>query len=259
MEGGLLLILVCSLLPALASPVGGLVAIWTQPSTLFLSIAVGLAGGMLLGTFAFEMMPGAVERAGAVLAVGGFVAGVLLTYGFDLFINRGAMAGEEAEQKEAVETFHRRHPPRGGQITVLAGGTSAEELIEGVSIGVSAAMNPELALVVGFSILVDNISEALSIGELVREKDKETFRWTILKWTGLIGLSLLVSALVGYFALRNLPEPALGVLLAVGAGGMFYLTVSQLVPEAEAHHYRGSGPLSTALGFIVALILSKLT
>lgn len=39
---------------ALASPLGGLIAVWARPSSLLLSIAVGFAAGVLLGTFSID-------------------------------------------------------------------------------------------------------------------------------------------------------------------------------------------------------------
>jgi ZIP family zinc transporter len=33
-----------------------------------------------------------------------------------------------------------------------------------------------------------------------------------------------------------LPEPLLGFLFGVGAGGMLYLTISDLLPDAEERH-----------------------
>ena len=38
---------------------------------------------------------------------------------------------------------------------------------------------------------------------------------------------------MGWFLLRGLPEPVLGCLFAVGADGMFYLTITDLMPQAE--------------------------
>jgi ZIP family zinc transporter len=242
---------------ALASPIGGLVAIVVRPTSLYLSLAVGFAGGVLLGTFGFEMLPEAIRHASVAGAVAGFLVGLALIYGLDLFINRGAMAGSESDQKRAVDAFHRRRPPLGGRVTVLAGATSAEEFVEGITIGVGAAISPGAALVVGISILIDNFSEALSIGELLREEEKQRYRREIMKWTSLIGLSLFVSAMIGWFLLHDLPGPVLGFLLAGGAGGMFYLTVTDLVPEAQRHQYEGSGALAIAAGFIVSLILTQ--
>jgi zinc transporter, ZIP family len=131
-----------------ASPLGGLLALWRRPTSFFTSIAVGFAAGILLATIGFEMMPKALELGSLPTAVLGFFAGLAAVYAFDLFIHRGRVAGEKAEQRAAVERYYRRKPPRGGEVTVLAGGTSAEELVEGLSIGVGAAIEPGLWLIV---------------------------------------------------------------------------------------------------------------
>ena len=65
---------------AVASPVGGLVALWTRPTTLFMSLALGFASGVLLGTIAFEMMPQALELSSVAVAVAGFVVGFAAVY-----------------------------------------------------------------------------------------------------------------------------------------------------------------------------------
>lgn len=243
---------------ALASLAGGAGAIFFRSSTLFLSICVGFAGGVLIGTFAFEMIPQALELCSLVEVVTGFLIGLALVYGLDLFVNRGAMAGPEAEQRRRVSRYHRRHKPRGGEVTVLAGATTAEELIEGITIGVGSAINPGVAVIVGLAIAIDNISESLSIGELVRQEGGPGQNKRILKWTGMIGVSVFTSAMGGWLLLNGLPQRLLGFLLAVGAGGMFYLTVTDLIPEAASRQYLQSAALSVAAGFIVILVFSEL-
>ena len=256
------LVLGIALAAALASPVGGLISLWLKPTTLFMSLALGFASGVLLATISFEMVPRALEMSSLLSTISGFTGGFLAVYGLDLFINRGKLVGEKAEQKQAVERFHRHHRPRGDQVTVLAGGTSAEELIEGLSIGIGAAIEPGLGLIVGAAIVIDNIAEALSIGELIRDQGHDKDRrpvWRVLKWTGLIGISLLSSALIGWFALKGLPQPVLGFLFALGGGGMFYLTVTDLVPEAEERHYQQSAAVAIGAGFMAIFALSHLT
>jgi zinc transporter, ZIP family len=243
---------------AIASPMGGVLALWRKPTSLFMSLALGFASGVLLATISFEMMPQALELSSMPVAVTGFIAGFAAVYGFDLFIHRGKLSGEKAEQRDAVEGYHRRHRPRGDQVTVLAGGTSAEELIEGASIGIGAAIKPGLGLLIAVAIVIDNLAEALSIGELIHDQQphgKGKPVWRVLKWTGLIGVSLLGSALAGWLLLRGLPQPALGFLFAMGGGGMFYLTVTDLVPEAEQRHYQQSAGLAIGAGFMTIFIL----
>jgi zinc transporter, ZIP family len=245
---------------ALASPVGGLIALWRKPTTLFMSVALGFASGVLLATIGFEMLPQALELGSLPIAVGGFTAGFLAVYALDLFVHRGQLAGEGSEQRPQVERFHRQHRPRGSEATVLAGGTSAEELIEGLSIGIGAAIKPGLGLLIAIAIVVDNLSEALSIGEMLRaEQTGQAHRPVrrILGWTGLIGAALLGSALAGWFFLRGLSNPVLGFLFGTAGGGLFYLTITDLVPQAEERHYQQSAALSVAAGFMFIFMLSR--
>jgi zinc transporter, ZIP family len=243
---------------ALASPLGGAAALLRKPTSLFLSIAVGFAAGILLATFAFEMLPQAVETASLAIALIGFAAGFCLILALDLFIHRGAVAGERSEQRRWVVRHGQRRKSRGDEVTVLAGGTSAEEIVEGIAIGVSAATDPTLGMIVGLAIFIDNVAESLSIGELCLARGGDRPARRILFWTGLIGLSLFVSALVGWWLLRDLSPDALGLLLAAGAGGMFYLTVTELVPEAESHQFNQSAAIAMAAGFLLIFALSRL-
>lgn len=258
--GDLWLVVLVSGAAAVASLVGGLVGGWRRPSSLVSSIALGLAGGALLGTITFEMLPRADELAGVALAAGAFLVGVALMYAFDLFVQRGKLAGPAADQREQIEQFHREHPAAGDEVTVLAGGTALEEVVEGVSIGVGAAIQPGLAVFVAASIALDNITEGMSIGALSSERADSTRagRRRAARWTGTIGASLFVSAVAAWLLLRSLPDPVLGVLLGSGGGGMLYLTITDLLPEAEQRHYQHSSAIAAALGFVAAFSASRL-
>jgi zinc transporter, ZIP family len=260
MQADLLVVIAIAGAAALASPAGGLIALWHTPTTLFMSLALGFASGTLLATIAFEMLPEALELGSLLTAVGGFIAGFVAIYGLDLFVHRGQLAGEKSEQHPQVARFYHRRRPRGGEVTVLAGGTSAEELIEGLSIGVGAVIEPDLGLMIALAIVIDNLSEGLSIGEIIRSEQgaprrRQTRR--ILGWTGLIGAAVFGSALAGWLLLGGLPEPVLGFLIAAGGGGMFYLTVTDLVPQAQEWHYQQSSAISMALGFTTIFTLSR--
>ncbi len=258
MDSSFLMVFVVALVASLALPLGGVLAMWLRPSSLLLSISVGLAGGVLLGTFAFEMIPTALEMVALPWVVIGFVLGFGLVYLLDLYVNRWEVAGPEADQNGRVRSDRRRRKPRGSNTSVLAGGTSAEEIIEGIVIGVGAALAPGTALIVGLAIVIDNISEAMSIGELITSEGQGKANRRILFWTSLIGVSLFASAMLGWFLLRDIPEGVQGLLFAIGAGGMFYLTITDLVPEAESHQYQQSAALAVGAGFLMIMVLSEL-
>jgi len=260
MDSSFLIFALLALGAAAASPLGGLLSLLIKPSSLMLSLAVGYAGGVLLGAVSFEMAPKALELTHPLIVYGAIVTGVLLVWSFDLYINRGATAGEKADQKHHVRRFHRRHKPRGSKVAVIAGATAAEELIEGVVIGVTAAVGGSTGLVVALAIAVDNISEALSIGELVlnEEGDSNKSR-AVMFWTGLIGVSLAVSAFAGYLLLKDIPPEWQGTLTALGAGAMFYVATGGLVPEADENQFQQSGALATAAGFLTILVIAQLS
>jgi ZIP family zinc transporter len=243
---------------ALASPIGGLIALCLKPTTLFMSWALGFASGVLLATIGFEMVPQALAMSSLAATIVGFAAGFIALYLLDRFINRGILVGPKAAQLKWITPLRKRRRPRGDEVTVLAGGTSIEELIEGLSIGAGAAIEPELGLMIAIAIVVDNLAEALSIGELIRDQAGERKHipvWRVIKWTGLIGLSLFASATIGWFLLRDMSPAALGALIAGGAGGMFYLTVTDLLPAAEERQFQQSAALAAAAGFVVILAL----
>ena len=244
---------------AAASVLGGLIALVRRPTSLFMSIVFGFASGVLIGTVTLEMVPQALELSSLGATAAGLTTGFLAIWLFDLFVNRWRLAGEQASQYPEVVAYHRSHRPRGDRVTVLAGGTAAEELVEGLAIGTGVIIDPEVGALIAAAIAVDNLSEGLSIGELVlsgRAPGRASGH-RVLGWTALVGVSLLASAVVGWLALRDAGGGLVGVLQAAGGGGMLYLTVSALVPPSEERQYQGSGGLATGAGFLVVLLLAE--
>ena len=70
---------------------------------MFMSFALGFAGGVLLATISFEMLPQALELSSMPVAVAGFLVGFASVYAFDLFIHRGKLAGPKAEAERGRE------------------------------------------------------------------------------------------------------------------------------------------------------------
>jgi ZIP family zinc transporter len=259
MPDDLLLVVITSGVAAVASVVGGLLALWHRSSTLVSSLAFGVAGGALIGTVTLEMLPTALRSGGPALAFIGFAVGMLSLFALDLVVHGGLIMGEHADQRRIVRRYHRRRGS-GSPVTVLAGGTSAEELVEGLVIGVGAAVEPTLALVAAIAIGIDNLAEGMSVGELIRGETRDRARALrrVLAWTGTIGLALFVSSIVGWLALRDVSPAVLAALLAAGGGAMLYLALSSLVPEGQARQYQGSATLASGLAFALIFLLSAL-
>ncbi|MCD6028256.1 MAG: putative rane protein [Thermomicrobiales bacterium] len=241
-----------------AAVLGTALPLWRKPSTLVSSMALGFAAGVMIGTVAFEMLPEALRIASLLVVAIGFAVGFATLYGLELGLNRGKVAGERAEQHAAVEAEHARKRPLGGAATVLAGGTLFEAVVEGISLGVGAAIGAGLTIPLAIAIAIDNLSEGLSLGAIPEDNGEKTEGTRTLRWGIWIAVITLIAAVVGWFVLGNLPAVIHGAVFAAGAGGMLYLTVTQLVPEAEAEHYQQSSAVAAALGFLAILVLSEM-
>lgn len=246
-------------LAAGASVLGGVLALVHRPSTLVMSASFGFAGGALIGAVTLQMIPHALELTSLWITLAGFAVGFLAVYGFDLVAHRGLVAGEHADQFRRVRRRYRRHPPLADTAVVVAAATSVEELIEGLTIGVTWLVQPGLAAITALAIGLDNISEGMSIGELIRAEaggSARRARSRVLIWTGTVGLSLFGSAIVGWALFRGLDGDVLGFLVATGAGAMLYLTLGDLLPEGQARQFQQSSALAAGLAFALIMVLS---
>src|SRR3989304_3507356 len=120
MTDDLLLVVIISGVAAVASVVGGLLALWHRSSTLISSLAFGVASGALIGTVTLEMLPTALESGALAVVVIGFAAGMLGLCLSDLVVPGGWIVGEHADQRRIVRRYHRRRGS-GSQGLVLAG------------------------------------------------------------------------------------------------------------------------------------------
>jgi ZIP family zinc transporter len=240
-----------------AAVVGAALPLWRKPSTLVSSVALGFAAGVMIGTVAFEMLPEALRLASLLVVALGFAAGFGALYGLDLWLHRGKVAGERAEQHKAVEEEYERNRPLGGSATVLAGGAIFEAVIEGISLGVGAAIGAGLTIPLAIAVAIDNLCEGLSLGAVPEDHGAKAEGTRTLRWGIWIALTTIIAAVVGWFALRDVSAVIHGAVFSAGAGGMLYLTVTQLVPEAEAEQYQQSSAVAAAIGFLTILILSE--
>ncbi len=109
---------------------------------------------------------------------------------------------------------------------------------------------------IGAAIFLDNLVEGASIAEIIRVEQPDGANRQIFAWTGLIRLALFFSATVGWLFLRYIPGGVMGTLLAVGAGGMFYLVVTDLLPRSAKTQYQQSAALAAATGFLLVFTMS---
>ncbi len=228
---------------ALPLLLGAVAAIRLRPSNLTTGLIMGFGSGALVSAIAYELVPD--SRLDDLIQIGAaFVLGALAFYLGDLIVDRrGGKARKEIDA--AAEG--------GGSGRAIFLGTLLDGVPESLILGMSLALGGTISLGFLTAVLVSNLPEGIA-GTTNLAAGGTPRRRIYGMWTALIVASM-VAAAIGYGVVLLTPN-ADGVLLnAFAAGAILTMLADAMMPEAFEHGGRVVG-LVTALGFIVAAVLS---
>ncbi|GAA1562054.1 hypothetical protein GCM10009678_51180 [Actinomadura kijaniata] len=242
---------VLSVVAFLMTLLGGVVALRVRDRR---HLVLGLAGGLILGVVAFDLVPGSLELSdaaplGVPAPMIGFAAGFLL-----LHVVEQAAAVHRAHEDEYAPHEH-AHGGASGRAGVLAAGALVgHSFVDGLSIGLGFQAGTGVGVLVALAVVVHDFADgfntvtAASLGRSGRR----------------VPLALLLADALAPVAgalvtlLVTVPKAVLGPYLGFFAGILLYLAAAEILPEAHARHPRvltlcctGAGML--AVFFVVGL------
>lgn len=179
-----------------------------------LHLAMGFAGGAMIGVAAFGTLPEAVELGGAAV----FAAAVAGVIGFAL-LERGVFRHVHVEDRVCN--------PRAGQLG--AGGLSVHAFLDGLAIGSAFQVGEELGVLVAVAVALHAFADGLNTVTVLLGSGHA--RLTAKRWLAVDAVSPVAGAALGL--LVTLPDAPLGVLLALFAGMFLYLGAGSLLPQAH--------------------------
>lgn len=223
--------------------VGAAAGIWLPVSNRLVGLVMGFGAGVLFSAVAFELTREAYETAGAAVMVAGLIAGALVFFAGDWWIDqRGG---------------HRRKSPQGPQqgagASALVLGALLDGIPESAAIGVSLIGGGSVGLAMVAAVFLSNVPESMSASAGMRQTGRST-KSILLLW-GAVTLASTVAAALGFGILGSAPEAAVAGVQAFAAGAILTMLADTMVPEAVEHAGRLVG-LVTASGFIIAFLLS---
>ena len=182
-----------------------------------LHLAMGFAGGALIGVAVFETLPEAFEHAGRR---DGFVL-VAAALGV------GAFALLERRVFRHVHVEDKACNPHAGEIG--AGGITTHAFLDGVAIGSAFQVSSELGLIVALAVLLHAFADGMNtVTVLLRHGHRHR---TARLWLAVDALSPVAGAGLGL--LTPLPDVPLAALLAFFAGMFLYMGAGSLLPQAH--------------------------
>ena len=223
--------------------IGALLGVYLPVSSRLIGLVMAFGAGVLISAVAFELAAEAYERSGGIPVVLGLLAGAVTFFVGDWFIDRAG--------------GHRRKSPNGPQPgagpMALVLGALLDGIPESAAIGVSLLGGAGIGVPVVVAVFMSNIPESLSASAGLKRTGRST-RYVLGLWTAVLAASTVAAAL-GYVLLDGADPSVIAFIQSFAAGAILTMLADTMVPEAVEHAGALVG-LMTALGFVVAFLLS---
>ncbi len=277
MNKAYLMALLLSTLAGLSTVIGGFVTFFIKENSLkFLSFGLGLSAGVMIFISLVDLYPEACEMLKSQLgenfvwlAIIFFALGILIAVLIDFFIpdhiqgqmfNKQIGANEKnidstdcAKNENAVISIGKVR--KAGILTAIV--VAVHNLPEGLATFFMTAQDVMLGLGIVFAIAIHNIPEGMAISIPVYQathSKRKAFWYSFLS-----GMAEPVGGVVGFIIIKALfPDLCIGVLFALVAGIMTYISLDTLLPlskDYDTGHYSISGVVFGLITMGVALIL----
>jgi ZIP family zinc transporter len=208
-----------------------------------IGLVLALGAGVLISAVAFELAEQAFESAGSAAVVSGLVAGALVFFLGDLWIDKRGGANRKRSGSEQA----------GGSGMALVLGALLDGIPESVAIGASLLGGGAVGVPVVVAVFLSNVPEGLAASTGLRSAGRSV-RWILALWGAVVLVSGLAAAL-GYALLGDADSTAVAVTQAFAAGAILTMLADTMMPEALDKGGNTAG-LVTTLGFILAFLLS---
>lgn len=230
-------LLLCSLAGA-ATVVGGAVAFFIKKENLAaLAVGLGLSAGVMIYVSFTELLPQATQilsrlagnMSGPRISTALFFGGILLAWSIDYFLPSHHVSQHTLDPADKLK--------RVGLFTALV--LAVHNLPEGLATLMAALQSSALGISIAVAVALHNIPEGIAVALPVFHATGS--RSKALLYSALSGLAEPVGAVVGFAVFRHfLHEQTMGVLFALVAGIMVYVSLDELLPTAheygEGHH-----------------------
>ena len=258
-----------TLFAGLATGVGSALAFFAkQTNTRFLTASLGFSAGVMIYVSMIEIFVkgrAALESAigparGYLYTTLAFFAGILIIALIDKLVPSFENPHEirdasEMEDVDGTEMKKRRNLHRMGLFSALA--IAIHNFPEGLATFVGGLQDPALGLSIAVAVAIHNIPEGIAVSVplyYATGSKKKAFFYSFLS-----GLSEPIGAMIGYFLLfRYFNDFVFGLLFAVVAGIMVFISLDELLPTAEKygeHHVAMYGVVAGMAIMAISLVL----
>ncbi|MDF2613383.1 MAG: zinc transporter ZupT [Clostridia bacterium] len=255
-----------TLFAGLSTGIGSCLAFFTKrTNTKFLSISLGFSAGVMIYVSFVEIFAKALnsltiefgKKSGSWMTVLGFFGGMFLIALIDKLVPSSENPHEAHSVEDLTDPNHSKNHKllRMGMMSAIAIGI--HNFPEGLATFMAAIKDISIGLPIAIAIAIHNIPEGIAVSVPIfyaTGSKKKAFYYSFLS-----GLSEPIGALVGYLLLSQFfNEATFGILFALVAGIMVYISLDELLPASEKygeHHLSIYGLIAGMIVIAISLLL----
>lgn len=261
-EQHLLLAFGLTIFAGLSTGIGGAFAVLTRSfSNKFLAGSLGFSAGVMIYVSFMEIM---VKAAASLTAVHGaqiaqwytvlaFFGGIILIGVIDRLVPSAANPHEHKDLDDTQQNAQKLM--RMGLFAAFA--IALHNFPEGLATFIATLQDPSLGLSIALAIAIHNIPEGIAVAVPIYYATKH--RGKAFLASLLSGVAEPIGALIGYFLLLQFfSDSLMGILFAMVAGVMVYISLDELLPTAEKygeHHVAIYGLIGGMAVMAMSLLL----
>ena len=237
-----------TLLAGLSTAIGGLISFFIKKNKLtFLSVGLGFSAGAMIYISLVEIIHEAEKYLSAIMGTEAgprvtilmFFAGIALTALVDKLVpdHIEPQMLDDSTPAENEDILKRHKLKRLGLFTAVA--LAIHNFPEGLATFTAGLANAKLGISVAIAIAIHNIPEGIAVSLPIYHATNSKLK--AFNYALLSGLTEPLGALMGFFVLSFLANDlAFGLLFALVAGIMIYVSFDELLPAArefgDGHH-----------------------
>lgn len=264
MHENLLLAFGLTLFAGLSTGIGSAIAlVTTRTNTKFLSLALGFSAGVMIYVSFVEILSKARQElteemglvSGSWITAAAFFGGILLIGLIDKLIPNVENPHEIKRVEDMDANQKNNRLKRLGLFTALAIGI--HNFPEGLATFIAALEDPTLGIAIALAIAIHNIPEGIAVSVPIYFATGSRKKAFWLSFSS--GLAEPIGAVVGFLLLMPFMSPLMfGILFAVVAGIMVFISLDELLPAAEEygeHHLSIYGLVAGMAVMAISLLL----
>lgn len=223
----------------------------------YFTIILGLAGGVMIGTVAFEVLPEVVHflhefNSEPILRLSMIilVIGVLLFH----FLSKILPLHEHGHHDHDGHNHHTHlHTNKKlglyGAVVMIA-----HSFIDGFGIGIGFSTSITLGLVIALAVLLHNVSDGINTATtlLINKVSEKSFKKVVATAIAAPFLGATTSQFI------HIPEHWVLYYLSFFTGSILYLAISDILPHAHSHSQDKKPLIATLFGIALIFVLSML-